>query len=53
LHHNVFYDTYAFFNNCVKPSTPARYRGTWSKSVVSEAFAVAADYYSLEAGVGS
>lgn len=23
LHHNVFYDTHAFFNNCVKPSTPA------------------------------
>lgn len=23
LHHNIFYDTYAFFNNGVKPSTPA------------------------------
>ncbi|CAG8361219.1 unnamed protein product [Penicillium salamii] len=23
LHHNVMYDTHAFFNNCVKPSTPA------------------------------
>ncbi|KAJ5120726.1 uncharacterized protein N7515_010114 [Penicillium bovifimosum] len=23
LHHNIFYDTHAFFNNCVKPSTPA------------------------------
>lgn len=23
LHHNIFYDTYSFFNNCVKPSTPA------------------------------
>jgi hypothetical protein len=22
LHHNIAYDTYAFFNNCVKPSTP-------------------------------
>lgn len=22
LHHNIFYDTHAFFNNCVKPSTP-------------------------------
>ncbi|KAJ5690715.1 hypothetical protein N7462_005107 [Penicillium macrosclerotiorum] len=23
LHHNVQYDVYSFFNNCVKPSTPA------------------------------
>lgn len=23
LHHNIVYDTYSFFNNCVKPSTPA------------------------------
>lgn len=23
LHHNILYDTYAFFNNCVKSSTPA------------------------------
>lgn len=23
LHHNIIYDTYSFFNNCVKPSTPA------------------------------
>ena len=23
LHHNICYDVYAFFNNCVKPSTPA------------------------------
>ncbi|BDD62225.1 hypothetical protein MPDQ_002137 [Monascus purpureus] len=23
LHHNVSYDVYSFFNNCVKPSTPA------------------------------
>ncbi|KAJ5783092.1 hypothetical protein N7457_004866 [Penicillium paradoxum] len=23
LHHNIFYDADAFFNNCVKPSTPA------------------------------
>ncbi|KAF9253548.1 hypothetical protein LCP9604111_1074 [Penicillium roqueforti] len=23
LHHNIAYDTYAFFNNCVKSSTPA------------------------------
>jgi len=22
-HHNISYDTYSFFNNCVKPSTPA------------------------------
>ncbi|KAJ5584947.1 uncharacterized protein N7459_004747 [Penicillium hispanicum] len=23
LHHNIIYDTYSFFNHCVKPSTPA------------------------------
>lgn len=23
LHHNIEYDVYSFFNNCVKPSTPA------------------------------
>lgn len=23
LHHNILYDTYSFFNNCVQPSTPA------------------------------
>lgn len=23
LHHNILYDTYSFFNNCVKSSTPA------------------------------
>lgn len=24
LHHNIIYDTYSYFNNCVKPSTPAQ-----------------------------
>ena len=45
LHHNVEYDVYAFFNNCVKPSTP--------ESTLSSGLAVCEGYASLFTTIAS
>jgi len=44
LHHNVAYDVVAFFNNCVKPSTP--------QSTLSSGLAVCEGYAALFAALG-
>lgn len=45
LHHNIAYDTYSFFNDCVKPSTPA--------STVASGLAVCEGYAGLFAALAT
>ena len=45
LHHNVEYDVYSFFNNCVKPATP--------ESTLSSGLAVCAGYAGLFTAIAS
>lgn len=55
LHHNVEYDVYSFFNNCVKPSTPAQTLATGMAVCEGYAglFAALATHAGLEAMVVS